>query len=94
MSLFQIDPESVKSPYLPHAGRYGSGAQHGGSVQLNNFVVSCRQDEKAKGPGLNRECADDDYSRFVFEVSHPDFGKVSLFTWQPHKPNSGSKLLP
>lgn len=94
MALFQIDPDSIKRPYLPHPGRYGSGTQLGGQVQFNNFVVSCRNDEKAKGPGLDRDCAEDDYSRFVFEVLHPDSGKVSLFSWQPHKANSGSKLLP
>lgn len=96
MSLFQISPESVKRSYLPHPGRYGAGAQHGGNAELVNFIVSCRE-AQVKGPrGLvnDPDCIEDDYSRFVFEVSHPDFGKVALFDHQPHKAFSGSKLLP
>jgi len=94
MALFQIDPESVNRPYLKLGGRYGSGQPNGGRAELVNFVVSCRDDDKANGPGMDRECKDDNYSRFVFNVYHPDMGKVTVMTWQPHRGNSGSKLLP
>ena len=94
MALFQVDPDSVLRPYLKLGGRYGTGQPNGGVMRFINFVPSCRQDEKATGPGLDRECEDDDYSRFMFEVIHPDMGRIIASSHQPHRANSGSKLLP
>jgi len=101
MSLYDYDPESEKRPYLPVAGRYGTGQPNGGDVKWTDFIPSCREaavksetPDFEAGPGYDRKCERDDYARFQFQVQHPVHGLVNIFDWQPLRAHSGSKLLP
>ena len=102
LESFELDPQTELRPYISKGGKYGEGQQHGGRVLWTAFTVSCRRanksvdDPKAKGrgPGFDRACERDDYSRFDFRVQLDEGGEVLVSEWQPLSRNSGGKTLP
>lgn len=102
LDSFELDPDAEKRPYIEKAGRYGSGQPFGGKVLWTGFVASCRRanetiddpKKSGKGPGFDRDCAKDDYSRFDFRITPEDGGEVMHTEWQPLARHSGGKTLP
>ena len=100
LESYELDPEAEKRPYLPKAGRYGEGQPNGGKVHWIGFIASCRRasqnlaEGEGKGPGFDRDCQKDDYSRFDFRAALDEGGEVFLTDWETLSRNSGGKTLP
>ena len=88
MGYVQIDPDSEKRFYLPKAGLWGSGLQHGGDVELVAFEYPTE-----KSNPLDKDGAGGPYAWFLFKVSHPDYGIGNIRSFQSGKAFSGGKAL-
>ena len=88
MPLVSIAPSSADRPYLKTGGEYGPGRTHESDVELVSF--ECPSE---KGPGYDRDCHEDSYCQFNFQVKHPDFGLVFVSHWETLSEGSGSRAL-
>ena len=90
MPMVRINPRASDRPYLRHAGTYGQGQENSCEVELADFDF---QVDSGDGPGWDRECKKDNYSKFSFKVKHPEFGLCRLDHFEPHSEGSGSRAL-
>lgn len=91
-----LDPNEGRYGYLELEGWYGKGAEHSAQVELTDIQKLKQGDPdlvgRNQGPFGDKDCLNDSYSVFVFQVVREGQPQVRLYSRpQPHSGYSGSR---